>query len=298
MMLALREVGPRDGLQNEPEVLRPRVRAEMISRLARAGLSRIEGVSFVDPRRVPQMEGAEEVVSLSDLGAGVTLSGLVLNDRGYRRLRATRCSEVNVAFCVTETFNQRNQGRSVAESIDETIGIAVAARTEGRRVVVTIGASFGCPFEGRVDPGAVVDLAARIAASGPDLLVFADTIGVATPTAVRRLVRRGVALDVPVGVHLHNTRNSGYLNAFAAIEGGATSLDASLGGIGGCPFAPNATGNIATEDLCWMLQEEGITTGVDLDELIRSAEWLEGVLGRALPGQLHRTERFPPIRVD
>lgn len=284
------EVGPRDGLQNEPEHLSPALRAEMVSRLAATGLGRIEVGSFVDPVRVPQMAGAEEVIAASD-APGVTRSALVLNPRGYERLRQAPVEEVHLAFCVTETFNRRNQGRSVDQSIAETNQIVAAAHADGRRVTVTLAASFGCPFEGRVDPSVPLDAAHRI--DGADELLYADTIGVGTPRQVTALLRGSHDLGVPVGLHLHNTRNTGYVNAYAALAEGVSVLDASVGGLGGCPFAPHATGNIATEDLCYLLEKEGVDHGVDLDALLDVSRWITDVLGRDLPGQLVRAGRFP-----
>ncbi|GAB2961750.1 hydroxymethylglutaryl-CoA lyase [Amycolatopsis acidiphila] len=293
MHITVCEVGPRDGLQNEPGSLAPAVRAELVDRLAGAGFQRIEAVSFVSPKRVPQMAGAEEVLTAISPAAGVTYAGLVLNRRGYERLAGTPCQEVHFAFCVSETFNQRNQGRTVEQSLEEAGGIVAAAHRDGRRVSVTLAASFGCPFEGRADPGRVLSLAEQVVAAGADEVVFADTIGVGVPHQVRRLLRGGADLGVPLGLHLHNTRNTGYVNAFVALENDVSLLDASVGGIGGCPFAPNATGNIATEDLLNLLVEEGIDVGVDIDRVMRVAEWLETVLGRRLPGQLYRAGRFP-----
>jgi hydroxymethylglutaryl-CoA lyase/(R)-citramalyl-CoA lyase len=291
-ILAVCEVGPRDGLQNEPGTLAPAARAELVDRLAAAGYRTIEAVSFVDPARVPQMAGAEEVLAALSPTPEVTYAGLVLNRRGYERLAGTRCGEVHLAFCVTETFNQRNQGRSIDRSVEEVAGIIAEAHGAGRRATVTLAASFGCPFEGPVDPGRVLSLAERVVAAGADEVVFADTIGVGAPHQVRRLLRGGAGLGVPLGLHLHNTRNTGYANAFVAVEEGVSVLDASVGGIGGCPFAPNATGNIATEDLLDLLLAEGVDPGIDIDQVIRVAEWLGGVLGRSLPGQLHRAGRF------
>jgi hydroxymethylglutaryl-CoA lyase/(R)-citramalyl-CoA lyase len=286
------EVGPRDGLQNEPGILAPAARAELVGRLAAAGCRRIEAVSFVSPARVPQMAGAEEVMAALSPAPEVTYAGLVLNRRGYERLAGTRCDEVHLVLCVTETFNQRNQGRSVERSLEEVASIIPEAHSAGRRATVTLAASFGCPFEGPVDPGRVLSLAERVVAAGADEVVFADTIGVGVPHQVRRLLRGGAGLGVPLGLHLHNTRNTGYANAFVAVEDGVSVLDASVAGIGGCPFAPNATGNIATEDLLDLLLAEGVDPGVDVDQVIRVAEWLGGVLGRRLPGQLHRAGRF------
>ncbi len=289
------DVAPRDGLQNDAKVLEPAVRAELVNRLAGAGVPRIEAVSFVNPARVPQMAGAEEVVQAVERRPGVVYAGLVLNDKGYDRLAATDLDEVHFAFASTETFNQRNQGASVTDSITAASRIVARAHEDGRRATVTIGVSFGCPFEGRVEPERILEIAAELVEAGPDELVFADTIGVGVPRQVRRLVGDAVRLGPPVGVHLHNTRNTGYANAFAAVEAGATVLDASLGGIGGCPFAPRATGNIATDDLVYLLHGEGIETGIDLDALIEVAAWLDGVLGRQLEGQVYRAGTFAPV---
>jgi hydroxymethylglutaryl-CoA lyase/(R)-citramalyl-CoA lyase len=291
--LTLYEVGPRDGLQNEPEVLDVDLRAELVRRLAAAGLPAIEVASFVDPRRVPQMANAEEVVEAAGPLPGVTRAGLALNDRGYERLVATGLDEVRFAFGVTESFNQRNQAASVEESALAAERIVARAREDGLRSTVTLSVAFGCPFEGEVDPGRVLALGRRIADTGPDTLVLADTIGVAAPGAVRSLVTRAADLGIPVGGHFHNTRNTGYANALAALQAGATVLDASVGGLGGCPFAPNATGNIATEDLVYALEREGVATGVDLDALIDVAAWLAEALGRRLDGQLYRAGPFP-----
>jgi isopropylmalate/homocitrate/citramalate synthase len=289
------EVGPRDGLQNEDTVLPAPVRAELITRLAAAGLRRIEVGSFVDPKRVPQMAEMEELVAALPRADGLTYVGLVLNERGYDRLAATGLDEAHFAFAATETFNQRNQGAPVAESVEAAGRIVGRAHADGIRVTVTIGVSFGCPFEGAVEPEHVIGLAEQIAAFGPDEIVLADTVGVGTPGRVGRLVESVAGLGLPVGVHLHNTRNTGLANAYAAVEAGALVLDASVGGVGGCPFAPRATGNIATEDLVYLLHGEGIETGIDLAALIGVAEWLEGVLGRQLEGQVYRAGTFAPV---
>jgi isopropylmalate/homocitrate/citramalate synthase len=274
------DVGPRDGLQNESEILEPLARAELVNRLAAAGLPRIEAASFVRPDAVPQMAGAEEVVAAIERREGTEYSGLALNDRGYERLVATAgLDRVNFTLAATETFNRRNGNQSLAEA--EAAGERIVERAE-LPVTVTLSCSFGCPFEGRVDPGAVAAIAERFAEDAE--VVLADTIGVATPAQVRSLVERTQAR----GVHLHNTRNTGYANALAAIDAGATLLDASVGGLGGCPYAPRATGNIATEDLVYLLEGEGLETGVDLDALISISQWLEGVLGRRLEGYVYR----------
>lgn len=294
MTVTICEVGPRDGLQNQPRTLAPEIRAELVNRLAEAGLRRIEAVSFVNPKLVPQMAGAEEVVVGLERRDGVVYAGLALNERGYDRLAAAGLDEVHFAFAATETFNQRNQNAAVEESVAAAERIADRARADGIRATVTIGVAFGCPFEGPVDPGRVADLAERLAPS-VDEVVFADTIGVAVPRQVRDVIGRAHVPGTTVGAHLHNTRNTGYANALAAVEAGATVLDASVGGIGGCPFAPRATGNIGTEDLVYVLHGEGIETGIDLEALIGVAEWLEGVLERPLEGYVYRAGTFASL---
>jgi (R)-citramalyl-CoA lyase len=291
VQLTVREVGPRDGLQNEPQILPPETRADLVLRLAAAGLKRIEVASFVDPTRVPQMAGAEEVVAALERN-GVAYVGLALNERGYERLRETGLDEVSFALAATESFSQRNANASVDDSIAAAEKIVTRAREDRIRASLTISVAFGCPFEGAVDPDRVVEIAERLAATEADELVLADTIGVATPTQVRNLLERVRALGLPVGAHLHNTRNTGFANAYAALEAGVSVLDASVGGLGGCPFAPKATGNIATEDLVYLLEGEGVDTGVDLDALIAVSEWLEELLGRQLEGYVYRAGPF------
>jgi isopropylmalate/homocitrate/citramalate synthase len=286
MRITVCDVGPRDGLQNEADVLPPATRAELVNRLAAAGLPRIEAVSFVREDRVPQMAGAEDVVAGVADGVSAKLAGLVLNEKGYDRLAQTALHRVNVSLAATDSFSERNAGMARADALRQTQSLLRAARRDGRPSTATISVAFGCPFEGAVDADEVLALADEL--TGADELVVADTIGVATPTQVKRLVERVGALGKPVGAHLHNTRNTGYANAYAALEGGAEILDASVGGLGGCPFAPRATGNIATEDLVYLLDGEGIQTGVDLEALIGVARWLEATLGRELPGQLYR----------
>ena len=286
MQVLLCDVGPRDGLQNEPEALSPETRADLIDRLGAAGLRRIEAVSFVRADRVPQMAGAEEVIERVQRREGVELSGLVLNERGWERFAAAGLDRVNVTFAATETFNLRNGNATLAEAIERAEAILGAAGETP--ATVTISCSFGCPFEGRVDPGAVAELASRFA-DGTEV-VLADTIGVATPSAVRALVERARA----AGFHGHNTRNTGYANCLAALEGGARVLDASVGGLGGCPFSPRATGNVATEDLVYLLEGEAVETGIDLDKLVGVSHWLEEVLGRTLEGYVYRAGIWPP----
>jgi isopropylmalate/homocitrate/citramalate synthase len=276
------DVGPRDGLQNEPEVLPASTRADLVNRLAAAGLPRIEAVSFVRADRVPQMADAEEVVAGIERRDGTEYSGLVLNAKGFERLRDAGLDRVNCTLAATETFNQRNGGMSLADATAQVQSILTEA---DRPTTATVSCAFGCPFEGHVDPGAVAALCERLDA---DELVLADTIGVAGPTQVARLVERVAILGRDVGVHLHNTRNTGYANAIAALEAGATVFDASVGGLGGCPYAPKATGNIATEDLLYLFEAERVDIGVDVDAVIRVSEWLEGVLGRRLEGYVYR----------
>ena len=292
--VTLYDVGPRDGLQNEPEILDVETRAELVRRLVATGVPGIEVASFVDPRRVPQMANGEDVVAAVGGTSGVTRAGLALNERGYDRLVASGLDEVRFAFGLTESFNQRNQGASVDESLAAATRIVSRAREDGLRSTVTLSVAFGCPFEGEIDPAHVLAVARRVVDAGaPDVLVLADTIGVAAPGAVRSLVARVAASGVPVGGHFHNTRNTGYANALAALDAGAVVLDASVGGLGGCPFAPNATGNIATEDLVYLLEREGVETGVNLEALIGVAAWLAELLGRRLDGQLYRAGSFP-----
>jgi isopropylmalate/homocitrate/citramalate synthase len=291
--VAICDVGPRDGLQNEPETLAPSVRAELANRLASAGLPVIEAASFVRDDLVPQMAGAEEVAAGLGERDGVVFAGLVLNERGYGRLRETPLTETHVSFAASETFQQRNASSSVEEGLARAIAVVELVHEDGLRATVTISTAFGCPFEGAVDPGRIVELASRCTAAGTDAVLLADTIGVAVPSQVKGLVSTSLQLGVPVGVHLHDTRNTAIGCAWAAVEAGATLLDGSVGGIGGCPFAPRSTGNVATEDLVYLLEREGVGTGVDLDELIRVAEWLEGVLGRPLPGRVYRAGTFP-----
>jgi hydroxymethylglutaryl-CoA lyase/(R)-citramalyl-CoA lyase len=283
LTLTLCDVGPRDGLQNEAETLEPATRAELVNRLAAAGLPRVEAVSFVRADRVPQMAGAEEVVAGIERRDGTEYSGLVLNERGYERFRESGLDRVNATLGATEEFNRRNGNASLDEAVARVERILTAA---SEPATVTLSVAFGCPFEGRVDQGRVADLAARF--EGAEI-VLADTIGVAAPREVRALVQRTGA----AGFHGHNTRNTGYANALAAVEAGAAVLDASVGGLGGCPYAPRASGNVATEDLVYLLEREGVETGVDLEALIAAAAWLEGIFGRKLEGQLYRAGTWP-----
>jgi isopropylmalate/homocitrate/citramalate synthase len=279
------EVGPRDGLQNEKDVLPPATRAELVNRLAAAGLPRVEAVSFVRDDAVPQMAGAEEVVAGIERRDRVEYAGLVLNEKGFERFAVSGLDRMNVTLGATDAFNKRNANASLAEATERASNM-VSVRPAG--TTVTISVAFGCPFEGPVDPAVVSDLVQYFRNLGAEEIVLADTIGAATPGQVRRLIENTGA----AGFHGHNTRNTGFANAYAALEGGATTLDSSIGGLGGCPFAPRATGNIATEDLVYMLEGDGVETGTDLDALIAISEWLEGILGRPLEGQLYKAGRF------
>ena len=295
MRLDIVEVGPRDGLQNEKETLVPQIRAELCDRLAAAGVPRVEAASFVNPKKVPQMAGAEEVVSGIKRRPGTVYAGLVLNEKGYERAVEAGVDEVRYAFPVTETFAERNQNTTVADATELSSRLTERARLDGVRVSITLSAAFGCPFEGRVEPEVVLNIAERVGAAKPDEIVLADTIGVGVPKGVRELVGGVLNYGVTVGCHFHDTRNTGIANAAAAVEEGAMVLDASVGGTGGCPFAPKATGNIATEDLVYLLHGMGHETGIDLDALIECAQWLSEQLGKELPGQVHKAGNFDPI---
>lgn len=289
------EVGPRDGLQSEPGVFPTAAKIEFIERLFDAGLRRIEVSSFVNPKKVPQMADAEAVLSGLRRREGVHFIGLVLNRRGYERAAAAGCNEIGMAVVASDTFNRRNQGVSTDESIAAWLEIAREANAAGLRPTITIGASFGCPFEGEVPVERVIDIARRVAEAGPYEIAFADTIGVGVPAQVAEVFGR--ARDALPGIrlrgHFHNTRNTGLANAYAAVKEGAVTLDASAGGIGGCPFAPAATGNIPTEDLVYLLERSGIATGVDLHRLLATGEWLQQTLGRTVPGMLLKAGNFP-----
>ncbi|MBS0373753.1 MAG: hydroxymethylglutaryl-CoA lyase [Proteobacteria bacterium] len=289
------EVGPRDGLQNEPTVLPTATKVEFIRRAIAAGVRRVEVASFVNPRRVPQMADAEAVLAALPRQPGVHYVGLVLNEKGLERALAAGCTEIGMAVVASDTFNQRNQGATTAESIAHWGQIARRAQAAGVRAQVTVSAAFGCPFEGEVPVERVVEVAERVAEAHPFELAIADTIGVGVPSQVSEIVGRVRERlpGLPLRCHFHNTRNTGLANAYAAIEAGVTRLDASIGGVGGCPFAPAATGNIPTEDLVYLLGRMGIATGTDLEALIDTGRWLEGELGRTVPGALVKAGSFP-----
>jgi hydroxymethylglutaryl-CoA lyase/(R)-citramalyl-CoA lyase len=284
------DVGPRDGLQNERAVLEPTVRAALVDRLAATGLPAIEAVSFVHPGLVPQMAGAEEVVAAIERREDVVYSGLVLNAKGAERFAATGLDELHFNLAATESFGRENQNATPEEAL-----ATLAAIETDKPVSVSISVAFGCPFEGAVDPARVLEIVDRVSELGADEVVLADTIGVAVPRQVKELVSETARRARRTGIHLHNTRNTGFAAAYAALEAGATVFEASVGGLGGCPFAPRATGNVATEDLVYLLHGEGVDTGVDLDALIGVSAWLEGVLGRELPGQVYRAGGFAPV---
>jgi hydroxymethylglutaryl-CoA lyase/(R)-citramalyl-CoA lyase len=281
--ILITDVGPRDGLQNEPERLTPAVRADLCRRLVASGVPRIEAVSFVRDDRVPQMAGAEVV--LADLGSAMvtSMTALVLNARGLGRAIAAGLQRVNVAVMATDGFARVNTGMSVDEAIAQLSPTIAQARATGIGVTGTVSVAFGCAYDGPVAPARVIKLAARLVEAGADEVVLADTIGVATPRAVAALVRRATDLGVAVGVHLHDTRNTAIANSIAALSAGATIFESSVGGLGGCPFSPGATGNLATEDLVYAFEGEGVATGIDLDALIGVSRWLEGHLDRRAP---------------
>jgi hydroxymethylglutaryl-CoA lyase/(R)-citramalyl-CoA lyase len=296
MALLVCDVGPRDGLQNESRLLEAAVRAELCDRLASAGLRRIEAASFVNPKLVPQMAGAEEVMVALHRKAGVSYAGLVLNDKGYERAVAAGVDEVHYAFAATDEFGRRNQNASTEEGLKTALALVARARSERVPITVTLSVAFGCPFEGPVPPERVLSIVEQLMAIPPDEICLADTIGVGVPSQVKELVGGAIRLGATVGAHFHNTRNTGYANAVAALEEGVASLDSSVGGAGGCPFAPKATGNIATEDLVYLMRGLGIMTGIDLDALIETSRWLGVQLGKELPGMLARAGDFPGKR--
>ena len=295
MLVQIVDVGPRDGLQNEERVLPPELRAELCDALAAAGVPRIEAASFVNPKRVPQMAGAEEVMAAIDRRPGTSYAGLVLNEKGYERAVQAGVDEVRYAFGVTEAFARRNQNTTVAEATDLAGRLTERARLDGVRVSITLSVAFGDPFEGRVEPARVLEIAERVAQAAPDEILLADTIGVGVPRGVRELVEGTLAFGTTVGCHFHDTRNTGIANAAVAVESGATVLDASVGGTGGCPFAPRATGNIATEDLVYLLHGMGHETGIDLESLIEVAAWMARQLGKELPGRVYKAGSFEPV---
>jgi hydroxymethylglutaryl-CoA lyase len=291
------EVGPRDGLQNEPTLVSTQDKVAFIERAIAAGIRRVEVTSFVNPKRVPQMADAEAVLQalMTNRHPDVRYVGLVLNHKGFERALAAGCNEVGMAVVASNTFNLRNQGVSTEDSIEAWLQMARAARAAGIRAQVTVSAAFGCPFEGEIAVERVVEVAKRVAEAEPFEIALADTIGVGVPSQVTEIVSRvrEAVPGVSLRCHFHNTRNTGLANAYAAVEAGVSTLDASIGGVGGCPFAPAATGNIPTEDLLYMLSRMGVRTGIDLDAVIATGRWLQDVLGRPVPGMLVKAGNFP-----
>lgn len=291
------EVSPRDGLQNEDVVVSTDDKVELVNRAILAGARRIEVTSFVHPKRVPQMADAEAVMDAVPRHDHVKYAGLVMNARGLDRALAAEVDEINIVVVATDTFCGKNQAMTTEQAATVAKELVDRARSAQVRSTVTIGASFGCPFEGEVPQERLQDVIAMVLDARPDELALADTIGVAVPAEITsrlELARAMAGRDVPLRLHLHDTRHTGVANAVAALAAGVTTLDASIGGAGGCPFAPNATGNVATEDLIYLFDRMGVETGMDLDSVSSSAGWLEGVLGRQLPGALLRAGVFPP----
>jgi hydroxymethylglutaryl-CoA lyase len=292
------EVGARDGLQNEAVLFSTAQKLELINRAIDAGVRRIEVASFVNPKLVPQMADAEAVSAALPVRDDLIYIGLVLNKRGALRAIEAGLQELGAVCAATDSFATRNQGQTAEESLAMCCEVVRLAREVGRRGQITISTAFGCPFEGEVDPGRVVEMARTAAAAGPIEVAIADTIGVASPREVADLVAKVKAAiePLPVRVHFHNTRNTGLANVWAAVNAGAKTVDASLGGLGGCPFAPRATGNVPTEDVVYMLERSGYRTGLDIDRLIAASNWLAGGMGRELPGMLSRAGNFPAPR--
>jgi len=290
------EVGPRDGLQNEKAVVSTADKAELIRRAIAYGARRIEVTSFVNPSRVPQLADAEQLVAMLPDRDDVTYIGLVLNRRGAERALATRRIDELGAVCVTsDAFGIRNQGQSSDESLAAAIEIVELAHAAGRSAQITIATAFGCPFAGEVPMARVIDMAKRAADAQPREVALADTIGVAVPAQVAETVARvrEAVGPLPVRVHFHNTRGAGLANVWAAVAAGATIVDASLGGLGGCPFAPGAAGNVATEDVVYMLERSGIATSLALADVVDAAAWFTKVMGRPLPAMVSKAPAFP-----
>ncbi len=292
------EVSPRDGLQNEAVAVSTADKIALINRAIDFGARRIEVASFVNPTRVPRMADAEAVVAGLPDRDDVTYIGLVLNERGANRALATKVDQLGAVCVASDRFAVANQGQTSDESLTMAMAVMAQARAAGRTGQITIGAAFGCPFEGEVAPDRVVAMATRAAAAGPVEIALADTIGVGVPCAIASLVSRVVAAvaPIPVRVHFHNTRNTGVANVWAAVSAGASVVDSSLGGLGGCPFAPNASGNVPTEDVVYMLERSGVATDLDLERLIEATAWLSTIMGKQLPGMLGRAGRFPAPR--
>ena len=289
------DVAPRDGLQSQPKLVDTNTKIELVKRLIEAGVGRIEVVSFVNPKRVPQMADAEEVIKLLPKRDDVTYIGLVLNMRGFERAVKSKIDEINCVVVASDTFNQRNQGVTTEQTMQSIEEIAIQSKSTELTCGVTISAAFGCPFEGEVPVSRVVELAKRLINMGIDEIVLADTIGAAGPSDVSKVVSsvREVTGDTPLRCHFHNTRNTGVANVYAAIMEGVRKFDASCGGVGGCPFAPSATGNVATEDLLYMIHRMGFETGISIEGIMETARWLEGPLETQMPAMVTRAGLFP-----
>ena len=293
--ISILEVGPRDGLQSAPEILPTEVKKEFITRTIDAGIKQIEVTSFVHPKKVPQMADAEKLVESLPENNDVTYIGLIMNQRGFERARDCGIDEVGMVIVSTDTYNMKNQNVVTQESIDNWLSIAAEAKSAGIRTSVVIACSFGCPYEGEIDPEHIASIAEQVLKGKPDVLGLADSVGVAVPSQIKKTFSliKELAPSIPLRTHLHNTRNTGLANAAAAVEAGVSIIDASTGGIGGCPFAPRATGNIPTDDLLYMLDRSGVETGVDLRQVVKTTDWLEEQLGRAVPAMVPKAGIFP-----
>lgn len=292
------EVGPRDGLQAQPQLLDTDAKLALIERLIDAGVRRLEVASFVNPKRVPQMADADAVIARLPRRAGVSYIGLVLNEQGLERALASGVEQINCAAVTSDSFCLRNQGKTSADMLELIAVLARRAQDAGKFFGVTIAAAFGCPFEGEVAPATVVAIAERLHAMGVDEIALADTIGVAVPSDVKRLVEavRARIGTTPLRMHFHNTRGTGIGNVYAAVESGVRIIDASCGGVGGCPFAPGATGNVGTEDVLYLLHRMGYETGIDIAKVVATSKWLEGPLAAPMQASMTRASVFPPPR--
>ena len=293
--VSLLEVGPRDGLQSEPKILPTDVKRDFIIKTMDAGIKQIEVTSFVHPKKVPQMADAEKLVESLPDRDDVSYIGLIMNQRGFERARDCGIDEVGMVIVSTDTYNMKNQNVVTQESIDNWLRIASDAKSAGIRTYVIIACSFGCPYEGEVDPELIASIAEKVLEGEPNILGLADSVGVAVPNQVKKTFSliKELAPNIPLRTHLHNTRNTGLANAAAAIEAGVTIIDASTGGIGGCPFAPKATGNIPMDDLLYMLDRSGIETGVNLKQIVSTSEWLEEKLEHSVPAMVPKAGIFP-----
>ncbi len=290
------DVGPRDGLQSQPQLVDTETKIQLINRLVDAGVRRLEVASFVNPKRVPQMADADAVIAGLPRDSDATFIGLVLNLKGLERALDSAIDQINGVMVTTDTFCQRNQGQSAEQMLNNLGSMVRRSKEDGRFIGVTIAASFGCPFEGEVKPERVADIAARLADDGVDEIALADSIGVAVPSDITRVIEvvRERTGDMPLRMHFHNTRNTGIGNVYAAVEAGVRIIDASCGGVGGCPFAPGATGNVGTEDVLYLLHRMGFETGVDIEKIIATSKWLAGPLQAEMPAMITRAGLFPP----